>query len=256
MRSALLVPVAVFGCLAAWICANLSALGLWSPLPEAAHSSVDCNFISGIRGAEDITRIADRLYIASSDARLDLFEIHSKGPLRTENGSLYSIAVQKGSAAPVLTKLQLQGFPLNTAFHPHGVYYLPAPSSLLAVVNHAHGAGTCSELTADICLEATASRLPTSYTNASFWLCTCCYVHHNVTGGERIDLFSVSVQKGVVALTYKSTVSPANLASSHAMLNDVVLISPDELYVTQVTCQPCSIQFMHVDSYCFCKGVL
>jgi hypothetical protein len=141
MRSALIVPVAVLGCLAAWIYANLSALGLWSPLPEAAHSCGECRFITDIRGAEDITRVADRLYVASSDARLDLFEIRSKGPLRTENGSLYSIAVQKGSAAPVLTKLQLQGFPLNTAFHPHGIYFY-APSSLLAVVNHAHGAGT------------------------------------------------------------------------------------------------------------------
>jgi hypothetical protein len=141
MRSTFIVPVAVVGCLAAWICANLSALGLWSPLPEAARSCGECSFIAGIRGAEDITRIAGRLYIASSDARLDLFEIHSKGPLRTENGSLYSIAVQKGSAAPVLKKLQLTGFPLNTAFHPHGISF-QATSSLLAVVNHAHGAGT------------------------------------------------------------------------------------------------------------------
>jgi hypothetical protein len=141
MRSTFIVPVAVLGCLAAWICANLSALGLWSPLPEAARSCGECSFIAGIRGAEDITRVADWSYIASSDARLDFFEIHAKGPLRTTNGSLYSIAVQEGSAAPVLTKLQLQGFPLNTAFHPHGISF-HAPSTLLAVVNHAHGAGT------------------------------------------------------------------------------------------------------------------
>jgi hypothetical protein len=61
------------------------------------------------------------------------------------------------------------------------------------------------------------------------------------TGGERIDLFKVSVKNGAVALTYKDTVSTPKLASAHAMLNDVVLISPDELYITQVSCQPINI---------------
>jgi hypothetical protein len=70
----------------------------------------------------------------------------------------------------------------------------------------------------------------------------CCACSHVVmcmlcaTGGERIDLFKVRVQNGAVTLTYKDTVSPPNLASAHAMLNDLVLINPDELYVTQVTC--------------------
>jgi hypothetical protein len=65
------------------------------------------------------------------------------------------------------------------------------------------------------------------------------------TGGERIDLFKVSVKNGAVALTYQDTVSPPNLASAHAMLNDVVLISPNELYVTQVPCH-FLLSFLHV----------
>ena len=42
------MPVALLGCLTAWICANLTVLGLSSPLSEATHISDGCMVIAVI----------------------------------------------------------------------------------------------------------------------------------------------------------------------------------------------------------------
>jgi hypothetical protein len=87
-----------------------------------------------------------------------------------------------------------RNFPRGVAFHPHGIYLLRTESQLLLyVINHAYS-----------------------------------------EGGERIEVFSYETEEEITHLKYLYSLRQSDYFDKRAMgrLNDILVISEDEFYVT------------------------
>ncbi len=80
-------------------------------------NSSNCNKVKGIIGAEDIVKFKDFL-LSSSDDRFSLWEDPELGFATTSNGEIYLINPKSEN----LKQVQIENFPADLAFHPHGIY--------------------------------------------------------------------------------------------------------------------------------------
>lgn len=147
-----------------------------------------CTLIPGIMGPEDIVNWHG-IGLAGSDDRVKLWYGGDKMPVdAVPNGAIYAIYPSNDTKIR-FKPLSLHGFPLEIAFHPHGMALYPHQ---LYVINHAYG-----------------------------------------KGGERIEVFDLDCcdeSEGSVKLTYNYSLT---FQDFHGMLNDLVAISENEIFVTQ-----------------------
>lgn len=97
----------------------------------------NCILFKGATGIEDLVGYSKRTLLGSSNDNLPLFHTEDKGSLK--DGSIIVFYLDDYTKNSTITKLQIDGFPKNVSFHPHGIYLYD--SKLLYVINHAHERG-------------------------------------------------------------------------------------------------------------------
>jgi len=103
----------------------------WRQLNEV--NSNKCRVKKGIIGAEDIVKVG-KFLITAGDDRIKLWEHPAYLFAKTIDGGLYLI----DPITENIKQLNLEGFPKDIAFHPHGIY---AVNNTIYVINHAYSKG-------------------------------------------------------------------------------------------------------------------
>ncbi|CAM9090142.1 unnamed protein product [Scytosiphon promiscuus] len=109
-------------------------------LPEVFFGTDGCTRHRDMMSPEDIVPVFDGVFLGSSDERRQHM-MRSIGAEASPWGDLFAIwDVDKPGKDPKTAILEIEGFPEDTAFHPHGMNYRPETGELF-VINHAYSQG-------------------------------------------------------------------------------------------------------------------